>query len=81
MYIDDDNSEEVYTDNYTSKIEIGDLYTIEEFISMCKAGAFNDYDGYGNPVKNNRMNTDVSVYPSEIDKIPSDVTHIVWFNK
>ena len=42
-----------------------DVYTVSEFIELCKLGAFIDYDGYGYPVKNNLANKSVAIYPSQ----------------
>jgi len=58
-----------------------DVYTIEEFKELVKAKMFIDYDGYGYPVKNNLSDRDIAIYPSGLDKVPTDATHIVWFNR
>ncbi len=58
-----------------------DVYTIAEFIDLCECHAFIDYDGHGNPVKDNKADPSFIVRPSEWDKIPTDATHIVWFNR
>lgn len=58
-----------------------DVYTIKEFKELCKTGMFIDYDGYGHPVKNNMADPSIYIKPSKLNEIPSDASHIVWFNK
>lgn len=58
-----------------------DVYTVEEFVAQCKSGAFIDYDGFGWPVKVDMADKDICVYPSRLESIPQDATHIVWFNR
>lgn len=58
-----------------------DVYTIEEFRQNVQNGSFIDYDGFGYPVKNGKADESIFVKPSELDQIPTDATHIVWYNK
>jgi hypothetical protein len=58
-----------------------DLYTVQEFRQLCQSRALIDYDGHGYPVKNGLSDRDVRVLPSQLDLIPSDATHIVWYNR
>ena len=58
-----------------------DVYTVEEFKEFVECAAFTDYDGFGYPVKDNLADSSKFIYPSIVDEIPSDATHIVWFNK
>lgn len=58
-----------------------DVYTVEEFTEQCTSGAFVDYDGFGYPVKDSLADVEIYIYPSGLDQIPEDATHIVWFNK
>ncbi len=58
-----------------------DVYTIEEFKQLCGSTMFVDSDGCGHPVKDNLADMQVWVWPSQLDKIPADATHIVWFNR
>lgn len=58
-----------------------DVYTVEEFIECCNDGAFIDSDGSGYPVKDTLADRSISIYPSNLKKIPNDATHIVWYNK
>jgi hypothetical protein len=60
--------------------DFGDVFSVEEFVDNCRRGLFTDYDGYGNPVKDNVL-ADIEIYPSELNKIPSDATQIVWYNR
>lgn len=67
---------------YTEQIpKYGDLMTIQDFIENCEWGGLMDCDGYGYPVKNNLMNDQLNIYPSQRILIPKDATHIMWFNK
>jgi len=67
---------------YNEKLtDFGDLFTVEEFIELCKSGGFIDYDGFGYPVKNKKMNSDFIIFPSEFENIPKDATHIIWYNR
>jgi hypothetical protein len=65
--------------------DIGDLYTIEEFIDACKAGGFIDYDGYGNFANLTQYESSIDVYPSKLlankIKVPTWATHILWYNR
>jgi len=67
---------------YTESIEKkdGNLMTIGEFKENVKSGRFIDYDGWGYPVKND-LYMKRCFFPSEIDRIPKDATHFLWFNK
>ena len=58
----------------------GTLMTVEVFKETVDNGGFIDYDGCGYAVKDNRCEK-IQIYPSEIEKIPEDATHIVWFNR
>lgn len=59
-----------------------DVYTIAEFLHRCKHNMFIDYDGYGYPVKDNKADESICIRPSQLGKdIPSDATHIIWFNR
>ncbi len=61
--------------------DYGDLMTVEEFREAVKIGAFTDYDGHGIAAKNGMCSRERHIYPSTVDQIPEDATHIVWFNK
>lgn len=59
-----------------------DVYTVKEFLALCESGSFIDYDGYGYPVKDNMADHSIIIMPSNAgETIPSDATHIVWFNR
>lgn len=58
----------------------GDLISVQDFKEYVRTKMFIDYDGHGNPVKNNLMSNQV-IKPSRIYEIPEDATHIMWFNK
>jgi len=61
--------------------EDDDVYTLEDFIDCVKSGGFIDDDGFGHPVKDDKMNMDIWVKPSRLEEIPADATHIVWYNR
>ena len=63
------------------KKEHGDLFTLSDWLAMCDAGGFIDYDGYGYPVFGDKVDEDFQVWPSERANIPDQVTHILWFNR
>ncbi len=58
----------------------GDLMPVSEFLEACEDGFFIDYDGYGYPVKDNKYHK-LQIYPSCAFLIPSEATHIMWFNR
>jgi len=59
-----------------------DVYTVAEFIQAVESGAFIDYDGYGHPVRDGMSDTSIVICPSTAaEDIPSDATHVVWFNR
>lgn len=58
-----------------------DVYTIKEFKELCDSGAFIDYDGWGYPVKDSMADNSIVIVPSALLCIPSDATHIVWYNR
>lgn len=60
----------------------GDLYTLENFISNVKSGAFIDDDGWGY-YATETTKSDINIYPSDISEniYRNDFTHIIWFNR
>lgn len=70
---------------YSAEIpEYGDVMTVEEFKQACESSLFVDYDGSGWPARNGKMQrgaADDRIKPSRLVDIPTDATHIVWFNK
>ena len=58
-----------------------DVYTVAEFHERCRAADFVDYDGFGHPVKDSKEDPSHYVKPSQLSDIPTDATHIVWYNK
>lgn len=56
----------------------GNLMTLDDFIVDCEHGAFNN--GHGKYAFKDRM-SDKYIYPSEIEGVDGDFTHVVWFNK
>ena len=83
------------TANYSSDIETwtpdpneydtgceGDLMPVVEYLECVKEGLFIDYDGFGHPVKDNKKDGEINIYPSDgALHIPDDATHIIWYNK
>ena len=67
---------------YTEKYECDpddDVFTVEDFKGCCESGALIDYDGYGSPIKDKKVDKEIIILPSTLDRIPKDATHIVWF--
>jgi len=60
--------------------DYGHVMTVEEFKNDCAAGGFIDYDGFGQPVKDNKA-AKIYIKPSALEEIPQEATHIVWFNR
>ena len=69
------------TNNYGSELDEDDVYTIKEFKQSCESGAFIDYDGFGYPIKDKLADNKIIIRPSQLEDIPNDATHIVWYNK
>lgn len=69
------------TGNYTTPVpDYGDLFTVKEFKEMMDDGTFYN-DGYGHPVKNEKMDLSIEICPPGTTEWPEDATHIMWFNK
>lgn len=62
--------------------DIGDLFTIEEFIDICKTGYLSDYDGSGFYATDTEQ-SNIYISPGDIfaDKYRKDFTHVKWYNK
>ena len=60
--------------------DFGDLMTVDDFRTNVATGLFIDYDGSGHPMKGGMMSRQ-AIYPSRVNEIPEDATHILWFNK
>ena len=56
------------------------LMPIEEWKKYVQLGYFIDYDGYGSLVNKNKV-CKTSFYPSDIDELPKEATHIIWYNR
>lgn len=56
------------------------VMTVEEYKQCVSSGGFIDYDGFGYLIYGDRV-TREETWPSIVDQIPSDVTHIIWYNK
>lgn len=66
--------------------EIGDYFTLDEFIKLCQQGMFIDYDGIGNYVNagdGSQPDSDEQVSPSDIiaGKINRNYSHVHWYNR
>jgi len=57
------------------------IFTVEEFRESCKNKSLIDADGWGHPAKANKQDRSIRIVPSKLDRIPSDATHIVWYNR
>lgn len=58
----------------------GDVMTVADFLESCRDGMFIDYDGHGHAAKDGWCSS-IRIYPSALESIPSDATHIVWYNR
>ena len=73
----------IETPKYFDPIESNDdVYTLKEFIEMCKDGDFIDSDGFGEYAFEDKK-SDIKIYPSDAmnSKIRKDFTHVVWYNR
>ena len=75
-------------ENITINGHTGDLFTVREFRQCVKAGAFIDYDGCGDAVKDGKIITPrdetgwpKEVKPSKLDELPEGTTHVLWYNR
>ncbi len=50
----------------------GDLIELEQVAA--------ETSGYGHPVKNGFFTNDLVIYPSHLSRIPTDATHVIWFD-
>lgn len=63
--------------------DFGDLFTLQEFIELCKDGCFIDYDGTGYYAFIDKQ-SDKEIYPSDVikkQKVDTKFTHVMWYNK
>jgi len=66
---------------YTNPLtDYGDLMSVNEWKRCVRLGGFIDYDGFGHAVKDNLM-TKEQYYPSQMNEVPKDATHIMWYNR
>jgi hypothetical protein len=64
--------------------DYSDVFTLAEFVEMCKDGSVINYDGTGYYSDGKVFNRDNEIYPDDIrnGKEPDiNFTHVVWFNK
>jgi len=69
---------EMYNEDVPS---YGTLYAVSHFTTLVQNKVLKDYDGYGFPVKDNKMNPHCTILATQYKSIPAEATHIVWFNK
>ena len=64
-------------------LDLGDLFTINEFNEMCIDGAVTDNDGHGYFATNERFCRELPVLCCHFSdkQTPHWATHVVWFNK
>ena len=65
----------------SSDTDQDDVYTVAEFRELVRCQALIDYDGFGHPVCNGLADPDIWVRPSDVNDIPAEATHIVWYNR
>lgn len=61
----------------------GDLIPLTEFIELCIAGAFIDYDGHGYYADADGNESEKKVRPSDIlnNNISQSYSHVAWYNR
>lgn len=61
---------------------IGDVMSIEHFLSNVECGGFIDYDGFGNYMKDGKE-SDIEIRPSDVknDCVRKDFDTIIWYNR
>lgn len=57
------------------------VFSVSEFRTEVLCGNLVDFDGFGYPVKDGLADPTIDIMPSKLDSIPSEATHIVWYNK
>jgi len=67
---------------YVSPIRVDvPTFTVEEFRELCENESFSDEDGWGHPAKDNKQDRSIRIFSSRLGRIPSDATHIVWYDR
>ena len=68
---------------FTEKVPIyAAKMTIDAWLKNIGDGGFIDYDGFGHPVKDDKMDGDVLLLPSRgARNVPEGTTHVAWFNR
>ncbi len=54
------------------------IMTVDEFREAVENRKLLDYDGYAVPMRNNLSQANCRIYPSDIQYLPIDATHIKW---
>ena len=60
-----------------------EVMTVTDFKEQCADGSLIDDDGFGWPVKEGfyaMPDPEQWIYPSKLDRIPEDATHVLWAN-
>jgi len=64
-----------------------DVYPLKDYQRWVEQGLFTDYDGVCepvvisiSPVKFTRLGN-ISYRPSQIDQLPENTTHVIWYNR
>lgn len=60
--------------------DYGDVMDVQLYKESVSSGLFVDSDGHGRPVKDGLVGN-MTLCPSQVDFLPEDATHVVWFNK
>ena len=61
--------------------KFGDRFTVRRFRAYVKDGSLTDNDGHGHPIRHTKMDAEYTIWPSKMNRIPEDATHIQWYNK
>lgn len=65
----------------TKPFDFGEIMTVQDFRERVECRAFIDYDGSCHPIKDGLLDADIEIYPSMIELIPPDATHVQWYNR
>lgn len=60
---------------------IGTIFTVEQWKQDVEQGLLVDYDGWGYPVKGDRVAKLKAFHPTEAAMLPADATHVLWFSR
>lgn len=54
---------------------------VDVFKAAVSCGGFVDDGGYGHPIIDNKVIDDILILSSDLATIPTQATHIMWYNR